>query len=573
MKKLLFILSIFLISGTWSFSQVTQQQIDAFKGTTTGTNSYSVTINSITATAPYDGQKIWVKFGAANSGASTLKVNSFSALAITLNGAALASGDIVINQYVGLVYYLAGTSWQIQKPGLPAPTITAGASISVTTGSNSYTIANTAPNQTVTLTGAGTTTVSGTYPTYTVTGGGTPSWALNGNTEGSEKWIGTNDNFAFPIRTNSVVVATFNSTGELGVGVVATAGIRTHFKGSGADASTSTLLLENSAGTDLLWVKNDGNIIAGDPADNNLSIGINNGFGGTAADESVYIGFGCGTSITDGYRNVLIGKNVFANLTTGDNNIGVGSSGVGSGVSTGSNNVLIGQIASGNTGNSVCVGHLAGNSSSGTENTYVGYGAGFLKGAGNYNAFFGEAAGGGAASAGSTNTFIGGEAGYLNTGSGNVYLGYSAGWRQGAVSNKFILNNALRANASLELTTSLQVGTFGTDSSNQDLKVNAELLLTSGISTSAGDAATIEAQTGRFRKDATGSAFTLTNANITANSIIILTPVTVGLTGGKYLTVQAGTGSAVITFEDTATGIATPPSANMDVNFVIINNL
>src|SRR3990172_918727 len=52
----------------------------------------------------------------------------------------------------------------------PTTTVVAGSNISVTSGVNSYTVANTAPNQTVTLTGAGTTTVSGTYPTYTVTG-------------------------------------------------------------------------------------------------------------------------------------------------------------------------------------------------------------------------------------------------------------------------------------------------------------------------------------------------------------------------------------------------------------------
>ena len=91
------------------------------------------------------------------------------------------------------------------------------------------------------------------------------------------------------------------------------------------------------------------------------------------------------------------------------------------------------------------------------------------------------------------------------------------------------------------------------------------------INTTAGDAATINATAGRFRKDASGTIFTLTSNKIDVNSIILLTPITAGLTGGKYLTVQAGSGSAVITFEDIATGVATAPSANMDINFLIIN--
>jgi len=91
------------------------------------------------------------------------------------------------------------------------------------------------------------------------------------------------------------------------------------------------------------------------------------------------------------------------------------------------------------------------------------------------------------------------------------------------------------------------------------------------INTSSGDAATIDSPIGRFRKDNSGSVFTLTNNQITANSIITLQRITAGLTGGTVLTVQAGTGSATITFEVGATGIATAPSADCDVNFIIIN--
>ena len=92
-----------------------------------------------------------------------------------------------------------------------------------------------------------------------------------------------------------------------------------------------------------------------------------------------------------------------------------------------------------------------------------------------------------------------------------------------------------------------------------------------GIDTTAGDSATINAMAGRFRKDATGETFTLTNSFITANSIILLTWATTGITGGTKTVVVADSGSATITFEDPTTGLAAAPSANTDINFIVIN--
>lgn len=92
---------------------------------------------------------------------------------------------------------------------------------------------------------------------------------------------------------------------------------------------------------------------------------------------------------------------------------------------------------------------------------------------------------------------------------------------------------------------------------------------TKGINTTAGDAATINSPIGRFRKDNSGSSFVLTNSQITANSIIVLTLVSTGITQGNQLSVQAGAGSATITFE--TLGVAEQPNANCDVNFMIMN--
>ncbi len=85
------------------------------------------------------------------------------------------------------------------------------------------------------------------------------------------------------------------------------------------------------------------------------------------------------------------------------------------------------------------------------------------------------------------------------------------------------------------------------------------------IDTTAGDAATINSINGRFRKDTTGTTFTLTNSFITANSIILLTPANAAIdVTATYWTVSAGAGSATITF-------VAAPTANFDVNFFVIN--
>jgi hypothetical protein len=67
----------------------------------------------------------------------------------------LASGQV-------LIYDAAQARWENN-------TLTAGTSISVTNAAGAITIANTAPDQTVSLTGAGTTSISGTYPNFTIT--------------------------------------------------------------------------------------------------------------------------------------------------------------------------------------------------------------------------------------------------------------------------------------------------------------------------------------------------------------------------------------------------------------------
>lgn len=84
------------------------------------------------------------------------------------------------------------------------------------------------------------------------------------------------------------------------------------------------------------------------------------------------------------------------------------------------------------------------------------------------------------------------------------------------------------------------------------------------IDTTAGDAATINSIAGRFRKDTSGSTFTLTNSFITANSIILVTFASDPGIASNAIVAVAGAGSCTITFQ-------TVPLANTDMNFLVIN--
>ena len=89
------------------------------------------------------------------------------------------------------------------------------------------------------------------------------------------------------------------------------------------------------------------------------------------------------------------------------------------------------------------------------------------------------------------------------------------------------------------------------------------LYLDSAINTTTGVSATINKAAGRFRKDTTGTTFTLTNSYITANSIVMLTFVNLDATT-TAMAVVAAAGSAIISFN-------AAPTANLDVNFLVIN--
>lgn len=371
------------------------------------------------------------------------------------------------------------------------------------------------------------------------------AWMLNGNTVGSEKWIGTNDNFAFPIRTNSVVVATFNSTGELGIGVVATANYKLDILGVGNTLSTFTIRTRNLGGFVTFSVADAGQISAG--IGTNLFHGLNSGLnitGSTVASASNGVNAlaalnGLGYSTAMGYSALRLLQggfqcSAFGNTAVESNVSANNVSGFGHAALT---------LCTGD--NCTAAGSRAGASNtSGTDNLYAGFLAGFNR----------------------------------STGSRNIHLGPNSGTNRTTQSDELFIDNRDRTSAALDLTRSLVYGVMATTPQAQVFRVNADFqvgdsanfsVLNKVINTTAGDDALINANAGRFRKDASGTTFTLTNNKITANSIIQLTMASdPGITGFDFFVV-AGAGSAVITF--TTSGVAAAPSNNTDMNFFIIN--
>lgn len=102
---------------------------------------------------------------------------------------------------------------------------------------------------------------------------------------------------------------------------------------------------------------------------------------------------------------------------------------------------------------------------SGTDNTFIGYQAGFSNTEGDQNVYIGSGAGYSGTTGGS-NTVVGYQAGYSNTaGEGNVFLGYQAGYNETG-SNKLYIDNT-------NTTTPLIYGDFA----NDVLTINGSLVV------------------------------------------------------------------------------------------------
>jgi len=203
MKKLLFLI---LFLPLFVFGQPTSGQIDACSGSATGQNSYSVSITcNGYPTSPAVREKICVTFTITNTGASTLKVNSRSAIGITLGGTALTSSDIVANQPYIMIYDVINNKWTLQKPS----------------GSGGVAVSSVSATSPLSSSGGTTPTITITSPLPAVNGGTNStlgSWNIDGNSNGIERWIGTSSNFDFPIKANNTTIMNIAKGGHVGIG-------------------------------------------------------------------------------------------------------------------------------------------------------------------------------------------------------------------------------------------------------------------------------------------------------------------------------------------------------------------
>lgn len=161
MKKLFLLLALSTIIGfVPSYAQT-----DGFNGICSGTNTYAVTIGAYTNTSYVNALKLSLKFTNANTGASTINVNSRGAKAVTISGAALTGGEIPSGVYISFIYDAASQKFQMQP--------------------------------------------------YSPGGGGAAGWKLTGNAVGADtKFLGSTDNFNVGFKTNNTVRETILKGGQ-----------------------------------------------------------------------------------------------------------------------------------------------------------------------------------------------------------------------------------------------------------------------------------------------------------------------------------------------------------------------
>ncbi len=231
---------------------------------------------------------------------------------------------------------------------------------------------------------------------------------------------------------------------------------------------------------------------------NNIFIGNKSGYGiknGTdLANNNIFVGTSAGTKVTTGYDNTFIGTESGYNNSYGHYNVLIGNR---SGYSnTGYNNIFIGYKAgesSSSTTNTTFIGNEAGRNLIGDDNLAIGDRTGtndyvaenecfgqVILGidagrniTGDYNTILGYGAGSkwGASASGSNNTFLGfqaGGGGSYKLGTGNVCVGYEAGYNVNGDNKLYIANNS---------TTALLYGEFD----NQYLKLTGDMEITHNL--------------------------------------------------------------------------------------------
>lgn len=433
MKK---IISLTILLNSLLCLSQTEQQLDSYKGTCSGTNTYTVSISTIIATSYYDGQKVWLKFTNANTGASTLSINGIAAKGITLNKLALTSGQIITGTYVGFVYDITTLKWQMQKPNISA-------------------------------------------------------WSITGNsgTVDTVSFIGTTDNVPFNIRVNNqqsgrIDPNSLNTFLGYQSGKFITVGSWNTAVGSQALYSDTSGVFNTAIGGQALLnnLRGNANTALGYlsskndlSGNNNVSVGANALYENVSGSGATAIGYGA-------MQNANNTVTPFTNL-----NVAVGYEALkGSGTpsaNTGNSNTAIGYqtlLVNTSGAENLAIGKQALVSNNiGFDNTAIGSNSLQMNTTGSYNT-----ANGWYTLANNTegnfNVAIGLQALLNNkTGSYNIAIGVNSGLF-GNWSNKLFIDNQSRTDSATQLRKSLVVGTFGTDSSVQNIRINGSLQISDG---------------------------------------------------------------------------------------------
>lgn len=216
--------------------------------------------------------------------------------------------------------------------------------------------------------------------------------------------------------------------------------------GSAALNSNTTGFLNIAFGLNALNANTTGN--------SNVSLGPNALSLNTTGNNNTAVGRNTLQKNTIGGNNVALGINALNSNTTGVANLGLGGAALYSNTTAG-NNVGIGDNALFKTttgGFNVGIGAQSQyNNTTGVGNISFGYRSLYTNSVGNFN------------------IAIGREAGYLNTGTGSMFLGYQAGFNETG-SNKLYIANSSTANPLIK-------GEFD----NKNLKVNTGAIVSSTV--------------------------------------------------------------------------------------------
>lgn len=188
-----------------------------------------------------------------------------------------------------------------------------------------------------------------------------------------------------------------------------------------------------------------------EPLNTGQSVFLGEGAGAAddhSTNQNVFIGYQAGRIASNGGENVSVGHNSLFSLTTGSFNTGVGAGSL-FGASIATHNTALGYASLQNLtlgGNNTAVGSIAGNSLTlGDDNAFFGAFSGQKNTLGDYNTLVGY----GALSnnqTGSNNVAIGYEAGKgsaTHSNSGNVFIGYQAGFDEAGDDKLYIDNSSI----------------------------------------------------------------------------------------------------------------------------------